>query len=192
VWAVLLDPVAAGATKYRTQRVVDLLRHRPALIRGNASEILAVAGSAGAGGRGTDSTVGAEAALEAGQQLAQQQGCIVAISGATDLVTDGKRVVRVSTGHPGMQQITATGCTVTAVIAAFLAADMADPLMAAAYALCIYGLSAEAFYAAEPGNLAAPASLRTHMIDWLASGPEDIPLLCDAEARICAEEDPLN
>jgi hydroxyethylthiazole kinase len=68
------------------QRVVDLLRHRPALIRGNASEILAVAGSAGAGGRGTDSTVGPEAALEAGKQLARQQECIVAISGASDLV----------------------------------------------------------------------------------------------------------
>lgn len=156
------------------QRVVDLLRHRPSLIRGNASEIMAVAGSAGAGGRGTDSTVGPEAALEAGQQLARQQGCVVAISGATDLVrydlhcqgqrhmscacqsvklelqrttqpltalqvTDGQRVVRVSAGHPGMQQITATGCTVTAVIAAFLAADPADPLMAAAHALCIYG-----------------------------------------------------
>ena len=161
------------------QRVVELLRHQPALIRGNASEIMAVAGSAGAGGRGTDSTVGAEAALEAGKQLALKQKCVVAISGATDLVrhvlecrgfvgvqeqisgtgcallcdcsragkyswwplqvTDGRRVVRVCAGHPNMQQITATGCTVTAVIAAFLAADQADPLLAAAHALCIYG-----------------------------------------------------
>jgi hydroxyethylthiazole kinase-like sugar kinase family protein len=70
------------------QRVVELLRHQPAVIRGNASEILAVAGSAVAGGRGTDSTFDAEAALEAGKELAWQQGCIVVISGATDLVRD--------------------------------------------------------------------------------------------------------
>lgn len=67
---------------------MELLGQRPTLIRGNASEIMAVAGSAGAGGRGTDSTVGSEAALEAGKQLALQQQCIVAISGATDLVRD--------------------------------------------------------------------------------------------------------
>lgn len=65
---------------------MELLALKPTLIRGNASEILTVAGSAGAGGRGTDSTLGSEAALEAGKQLAAQQGCIVAISGATDLV----------------------------------------------------------------------------------------------------------
>lgn len=68
------------------QKVMQLLDHKPTLIRGNASEILAVAGSAGAGGRGTDSTVSSEAALEAGKQLALQRHCIVAISGVTDLV----------------------------------------------------------------------------------------------------------
>jgi hydroxyethylthiazole kinase len=55
-------------------------------------------------------------------------------------VTDGVRVIRVSAGHPSMQQITATGCTVTAVIAAFLAAGPGDQLMATAHALCIYGV----------------------------------------------------
>ena len=88
------------------QRVADLLRHRPALIRGNASEIMAVAGSAGAGGRGTDSTVDVQAALKAGKQLARQQGCIVVISGATDLVRQDLecRDFRVKT------QISRTGC----------------------------------------------------------------------------------
>lgn len=57
-------------------------------------------------------------------------------------VTDGRRVIRVSTGHPGMQLIIATGCTVTALITAFLAANPPDLLMAAAHALCIYGCAA--------------------------------------------------
>lgn len=68
------------------QAVLELLDLKPTLVRGNASEILAVASCASAGGRGTDATVVAEAALEAGKQLAAQRRCIVAISGATDLV----------------------------------------------------------------------------------------------------------
>lgn len=65
---------------------MGLLEFRPWLIRGNASEVMTVAGAAGAGGRGVDSTVASEAALAAGMQLARQQRCLVAITGAADLV----------------------------------------------------------------------------------------------------------
>ena len=69
------------------QTIVSLLKLRPTLIRGNASEIMAVAGAAGATSRGVDSTAATSDALASGKQLAQEYGCIVGISGAEDLVS---------------------------------------------------------------------------------------------------------
>lgn len=60
-------------------------------------------------------------------------------------ITDGERVIRVTTGHPAMQQITATGCTLTAVMAAFLASEPPDSMLAAAHAMCIYGYAGSTF-----------------------------------------------
>lgn len=91
--------------------------------------------------------------------------CIVAVSGAVDLVTDGKRVLSVSNGVPLMQRITATGCAVTSLIAAFVSATPGRHLEAAAFALALFGL------AGEIGNETAkgPASLRVNMLDALHS-----------------------
>src|SRR5699024_9181405 len=84
----VLDPVAVGALPVRTRLASALLAYRPTTIRGNPSEIMALAG-AGAGGRGTDSSDRAEAALPAAHDLATRYGSVVAISGPTDIVTDG-------------------------------------------------------------------------------------------------------
>ena len=135
----VLDPVGCGATPYRTAACAALLRRKPAVVRGNASEVMALAGAAG-GVKGVDSTAASHEALEAAKALARDHGCVVAVSGAVDLVTDGARVLGVRNGTPVLTAITAAGCSVTALIAAFLAAaPEAARLEATAAALAVFG-----------------------------------------------------
>ncbi len=115
----VLDPVAVGALKFRTDIVVQLLSYRPTVIRGNASEILALGGFAG-GGKGVDSTASSLAALPAAVQLAEQTGAVVALSGELDYITDGKEIITIPGGHEIMTRVTGTGCSLGALIAAFL------------------------------------------------------------------------
>ena len=88
----VLDPVGAGATKLRLETITKLLEYEPSVIRGNASEILAVAGCAG-GGRGVDSTDSSAAALESAKMLAKKYHSVVGITGEIDYVTDGEQVI---------------------------------------------------------------------------------------------------
>lgn len=136
----VLDPVGCGATPYRTQACLDLLRLRPTVVRGNASEILALAGVARGATRGVDGTAAAGDALGAARALAAEHGCVVAVSGAEDLVTDASgAVLRVKNGVPMLQAITATGCAVTAMIAAYVSSSPGEPLAATAHALAHFG-----------------------------------------------------
>jgi len=112
-----LDPVAVGALTLRSQFCQQLLAHHPAAIRGNASEIMALAGMSG-GGRGVDTTDSAAAALPAAQALARQVNAIVAVTGEVDYVTDGQRIVAVTGGDPLMTRVVGTGCALSAVVAA--------------------------------------------------------------------------
>ncbi|MDA8233217.1 MAG: hydroxyethylthiazole kinase [Clostridia bacterium] len=137
----VLDPVAAGAIEFRTKVVADLIRYRPSVIRGNASEILAVAGSVG-GAKGVDSTAASIAALPAARQLAESTGAVVAISGETDYITDGKVVTSVPGGHEILTKVTGTGCTLGALIAAFLPVTE-SPLRAATAASAIFAAAGE-------------------------------------------------
>ncbi len=114
----VLDPVAAGALIFRTQFCHELLTLRPTAIRGNASEIMALAGI-NQGGRGVDSTNISYDALPAAQSLAQSANTIVAISGEVDYVTDGIRTVAITGGHPLMTRVVGTGCALSAVVAAY-------------------------------------------------------------------------
>ncbi|QFU00236.1 Hydroxyethylthiazole kinase [Halomonas sp. THAF5a] len=137
----VLDPVAVGATRYRRETGERLLALSPDVIRGNASEIIALAGGAG-GGRGVDSTDPAEAALAAARRLAERTGGVVAVTGEVDLVTDGRRLARVRGGHPLMPRVTTLGCALTGVVAAFLAgAD--DHFAATTAALAGYAVAGE-------------------------------------------------
>ncbi|MDW2642096.1 hydroxyethylthiazole kinase [Citrobacter sp. HN-141] len=112
-----LDPVAVGALDFRRRFCLDILALRPAAIRGNASEILALAGM-NAGGRGVDTTDTALAAIPAAQTLARQVGTIVAVTGEVDYVTDGQRTVGIHGGDPLMTRVVGTGCALSAVVAA--------------------------------------------------------------------------
>ena len=112
-----LDPVAVGALEFRRRFCLDLLSLQPAAIRGNASEILALAGMRG-GGRGVDTTDTATAALPAAQALACRVASIVVVTGEVDYVTDGQRTVSIRGGDPLMTRVVGTGCALSAVVAA--------------------------------------------------------------------------
>jgi hydroxyethylthiazole kinase len=150
----VLDPVAVGVLSVRTQLAADLLAYAPTAIRGNASEVIALTGL-GHGGRGVDSVDTAEQALDAAGRLADRYGCVVAISGATDLITDGTDVIRLSNGHPYLTQVTGGGCALGAITAAFLAVGD-DRLVATAAATAVYTIAAEraAVGAGGPGSFA--------------------------------------
>jgi hydroxyethylthiazole kinase len=137
----VLDPVGVGASAFRRGTAADLLTRRPRVVRGNASEILALGGGGGAG-KGVDSTHGADAAADAAVALAARLNGVVAVTGAVDLVTDGRRVLRVENGHELLTRTTASGCALTALVGAWLAV-LDDPLEATAGALAAYGIAAE-------------------------------------------------
>jgi hydroxyethylthiazole kinase len=141
----VLDPVGVGALTLRTGFAAELLAHRPAVIRGNASEVLALAG-AGSGGRGVDSAHDVEHARHVAVRLAQETGAVVAVSGPVDLVTDGATVVRVPGGSPLLTKVTGGGCALGATVAAFVAAARAggSPHAALAGAVAAHALHAEA------------------------------------------------
>ena len=159
---IVLDPVGAGATKLRTETAKRILAEtKVALVRGNASEILALGGGA-ANTKGVDAADSVEAAAERAGALARELAVPVAITGPVDYVTDGKRILRVANGHPLMGCITGTGCGATAIIGAFAGVD-ADPVSAAATALAYYGLAGE--YAAD--GAAGPGSFAVRFLDAL-------------------------
>lgn len=136
-----LDPVAVGALSLRSAFCRQLLDASPAAIRGNASEILALALNA-QGGRGVDSLHQAEAALTAAQQLALNHRTIVVITGEVDYITDGERTLRVSGGSSLMTRVVGTGCALSAVVAAF-ASLSGDRLINIACACRIMALAGE-------------------------------------------------
>jgi hydroxyethylthiazole kinase len=137
----VLDPVAAGALWWRTSLAHQLLREaRPTIIRGNASEILALAG--GEGGRGVESVDSPEAAVGVAKGLAERQHTVIAVSGPTAHITDGSKVVRLSNGHPWLTRVTGVGCALGALMAAF-AAVVPDAVVAAAAATATLTVAAD-------------------------------------------------
>ncbi len=165
----VLDPVGAGATKFRDETIAKLLRHRPSVIRGNASEIMALARLAGltqepGGPRGVDSAHETAEAEVSAQKLARHCLCIVAATGAVDVVTDGRVLLRLANGSPLMTRVTALGCALTAYVGAFIGVG-ADPLRATASALAIYAIAGD--MAAEIAK--GPGSFRVAFIDALAA-----------------------
>ncbi|MFM0999722.1 hydroxyethylthiazole kinase [Yersinia enterocolitica] len=118
----VLDPVAVGALAYRTDFAHHLLTLKPAAIRGNASEIMALSGMATMG-RGVDSVDTSLAALPAARQLAQRAQTVVAVTGEVDYITDGQRDVAVTGGDKLMTRVVGTGCALSAVVAAFCALE---------------------------------------------------------------------
>ena len=158
----VLDPVAAGALRWRTSLARQLLSEaRPTIVRGNPSEILALNG--GKGGRGVESVDSPEAAAGVAMVLAGQQEAVIAVSGPTDHITDGARMVRISNGHPWLTRITGGGCALGALMAAF-AAVVPDSLVAAAAATATLTVAADS--AAEHSR--GPGTFAVALLDELA------------------------
>lgn len=158
----VLDPVAIGDLPIRTKLAYELLSHGPTAIRGNPSEIIALAG-AGTGGCGTDTKDFAESAVAAAHTLARRYGSVVAISGATDIITDGQDDIRLRNGNALLTRITGGGCALGAIISAFLAVEDSTPLQAVAAATATYTIAAEV--AAD--SAAGPGSFGMHFLDAL-------------------------
>jgi hydroxyethylthiazole kinase len=169
----VLDPVAIGALPVRTGLAHELVEQRPTAVRGNASEILALAGLS-AGGRGVDATDTTDAAADAAASLARRFGCVVAVSGPIDLITDGERALRLANGHELLTRVTGGGCALGAVMAAFLGAARAtgtDALTAVAAASLVYTIAAEQAARRSSG----PGSFAVALLDALAAvSAEDI------------------
>jgi len=159
---IILDPVGSGATPLRTSSAKKIIKEANiSVIRGNASEILSLRHE-DSKTKGVDSIHSVDEAAETAKILAEELQTTLAITGPVDLITDGKRVIRVSNGHPLMGYVTGTGCTATVTIGAFLAVDE-DPLSATATALAFFGLAGEV--AGETAK--APGTFMIHMLDAL-------------------------
>ncbi|WP_035851645.1 hydroxyethylthiazole kinase [Deefgea rivuli] len=165
----VLDPVAVGVLQYRTDAAVNMLASKPAAIRGNGSEILALAAAlnrnAASGGKGVDSTISSQSAIVAAQQLALATGAIVAVTGATDYITDGEQTWAAPWGHAMMTRVVGTGCALSAVVAAFLA-DAPNRLNAVAAACAVMAIAGERAIECSdgPGTFVAPFLDALHVI----------------------------
>ena len=168
---IVLDPVGAGASPLRTETAGSLADELPvAVVRGNMSEIKAMAGAA-ASTRGvdanpddavTDENLAASAAFA--RQVAEKLGCVVAVTGAIDLVADKDRAVAVRNGDAIMGKITGTGCMLSCVTGAYATANPDHPLEAAVAAIAGWGLAGEVARG-RMGELDGNGSFRTYLLD---------------------------
>jgi hydroxyethylthiazole kinase len=160
---IILDPVGAGATRFRTDTAKRLLDELEiTILKGNAGEIGVLAGADGKV-RGVDSAGLAGDPVAIAKDFASCAGLTVVVSGATDIVTDGKRVLLVENGHPMMGGISGTGCMAASVTGVF-AAESADSVHAAAAALAALGIAGERAAVAAQG----PYSFKVALFDELA------------------------
>lgn len=173
----VFDPVGVAATPFRQELSRRLIALKPTVIRGNASEILALAGLSSSA-RGVDGGDSVEAAMGAARELARQTGGVVAASGAIDYVTDGAQSWSVANGDPLMARVTAMGCSLNGVIAAFCAGQPGQPpLDATAAALAAFGLAGEEAASSARG----PGSFQPAFLDALAAQTREA---LDVGARI--------
>ncbi len=157
----VLDPLAVGLSRYRTEAIMELLSLGPTVIKANASELLVLAGSRDTG-RGADSLHSVDEAAQLASSFAATNRCIVVVTGDRDLVSDGKRTIRLSNGAPLMGRMIGSGCMLTSIIACFLGAsdDRLDAVTAAVGQFTIAGE-----LAAEQAN--GPGTLKPLLLDAL-------------------------
>lgn len=162
----VLDPVAAGFSPLRTDFAIELLKLGGcAVLRGNGSEITSISGASG-DGKGVDSTRSSFAALDAACALSRMYSCVVCVSGSVDYVCDPSgKTLECEHGVKMLTNITAAGCLLSAIVAAFVAAkpEKYSNAEAALYACMFFGISSEL----ASHNSQGPASLRYHLLDEL-------------------------
>lgn len=167
---IVLDPVGAGATPYRTATAREFVRtFRPAIIRGNASEIMALQEDTSKT-RGVDSTGSSHDAAGTAEALCGEYGSVVCISGETDYIVDKGSLAKIRNGHSLMTRVTGMGCTATALCGAFAAVEK-DFAKAAASAMAVMGIAGELAAVLSDG----PGTLQLRFLDTLYRlSPEDI------------------
>lgn len=171
---ILLDPVGAGASELRTDTAAELMRNiHFTVIRGNISEIKALAAGTGTT-KGVDADAGDAVTdgnltemIDFVKNYAKLTRSVIAVTGAIDLVADGKRCFVIRNGRPEMGKITGTGCQLSGMLTAFLTANPESPLEAAAAAVCAMGLAGQIGYshlASYEGN----STYRSRIIDAIS------------------------
>ncbi|MEN6610865.1 MAG: hydroxyethylthiazole kinase [Methanoregulaceae archaeon] len=175
---VILDPVGAGATGFRTRVARKLLSDLDiAILKGNAGEIGVLAGTGGSV-RGVDSEGVSGNPVEVTREFAGRSGFTVVMSGAVDIISDGKRTLLAENGHPMMGRVSGTGCMAASITGA-CAAVSKDRALAAATALSLFGIAGERAAA----RCGGPSSFRIALIDEVAA-LEPTDLLSFAKIRI--------
>lgn len=163
---VILDPVGAGATSFRTESARRIMTEvQIGILKGNAAEIGILSG-AGGEIKGVEAVGAGIDPADAAARFAGETGLTVAVTGETDIVTDGKRLARIKNGHPMMGTITGTGCMAAAVLGCFAGAGRDDLWQAATEGLISYGLAGEK---AAASGVKGPASFKTAFFDSLAN-----------------------
>jgi hydroxyethylthiazole kinase len=159
---IIVDPVGAGATNFRTQAAKELVEEfSPAVIRGNPSEIIALA-MGKKGTKGVDSKDPSSAALSAGEMLAKKTGAVVCVSGEVDYVIGPTGLTAIKNGHPLMARVTGLGCTATALCGAFAAVNE-NYERATIAAMTVMGIAGEM----AAGRASGPGSMQMHFLDAL-------------------------
>lgn len=167
---VVFDPVGVGASQFRKGIAADILREVPVtVLRCNASELQALSGLAQVS-RGVDAgkTLPPEALLPLAQRFAAEHRCVVAVTGAEDFVTDGKRTHCIRNGTPLLRRVTGAGCMLSVLTAAFTGANPDCPLDAAAAAVCAMGLCGETAAARLTGE-EGTGTLRMYLMDAVSN-----------------------
>jgi hydroxyethylthiazole kinase len=162
---VVLDPVGAGATTYRTETARRILDEVDvAVLRGNAGEVATLVGVE-AEVRGVESMATGGEPADLARAAAQNLGLVASVTGPVDHVSDGKRVLAVANGHELLGAVSGTGCMSSAITGCFLAAKKEDPLAAAAEALAAFGVAGEDAARDAKG----PGSFHVNLYDALAA-----------------------
>ena len=174
---VVLDPVGAGATAYRTDTARRILEEvEVTVLRGNAGEVATLVG-ADAEVRGVESIASGLEPAELAGEAARKLGLVASVTGPVDHVSEGGRILAVANGHPLLAAVTGTGCISSALTGCFLAAKPDEPLEAAAEALAALGVAAEDAAAGADG----PGTFHARLYDALAALDPDT---LDGRARV--------
>jgi hydroxyethylthiazole kinase len=160
----ILDPVGVGSTAYRTNAIAELIQYKPSVIRGNATEIIALAG-ADVQTKGVDSVHSSVNAIEAGAILHRKTGSVICISGEVDIIQNANKRAFIRNGHPMMRKVTGLGCTASAMIGAFMGSEPDNIFHSTIAAMSLLAIAGEIAQRYSPG----PSSLQMHLLDKLYS-----------------------
>lgn len=178
---VILDPVGAGASKFRTETTLELLENvKFSVIRGNISEIKSVYAGTGTT-KGVDADLAdavtdekLEEVIGVAKELSARTRAIIAITGAIDIVADQSKAFVIKNGQKEMAKISGTGCMLSAMLGAFVGANKEQMLEATAAAVCAMGLAGEMGYERMLQNHAGTSSYRTYILDAISNMTEEL------------------